>query len=80
MDSFEEWFVGSYPEANILEYYRQADSSILVNIFTPNDDRAEIEEVLVEKTEALLNDYDYEFVFVIKDKRSEREEEAEPLG
>ena len=60
-----------FPDATITNVTKEIDASIVIEIITPNDDIPEIEEEFASKSAELSVDYDYEFVFVVKNESSD---------
>ena len=60
-----------FPDATITNVTKEIDTSIVIEINTPNDDIPEIEEEFASKSAELSVDYDYEFVFVVKNESSD---------
>ena len=55
-----------FPEVSITNYVKEVEGSIIVHLSTPNDDISDIEEELASKSAELETEYDYEFIFVVK--------------
>jgi hypothetical protein len=61
-----------FPNAKFIGYYEQGDGIVVIEVYTPNDDKEEIEEEINEKCTELTIDYDYEFLVHVYD-RSEKD-------
>ena len=60
-----------FPDATIINVTKEIDASIVIEINTPNDDIPEIEEEFATKSAELNVDYDYEFIFVVRNESSD---------
>ena len=66
-----------FPDASIINYVKEVDGTIVVEIGTPNNDVVEIEEELASKSTELDSDYDYEFIFVVRDDNGDDDDNVE---
>ena len=60
-----------FPDASITNVTKEIDASIVIEVTTPNDDIAEIEEEFASKSAELATDYDYDFIFVVRNETSD---------
>ena len=57
-----------FPEVTLTNYVKEVDGTIVVYLSTLKDDVSEIEEELASKSAELDMEYDYEFIFVVKNE------------